>query len=352
VSEKIGEKLNRILAVVISVLLATILIAHAFPSYATESAVAAPPATGSAVAVPSASGSAVAVPSASGSAVAVPSATGSAAAVSSPAGVATPAGVTTAVTPSGVATAATPSGVATTQPATTYAAFTSSFASTLYLPGTDLIRLQPIRTYLDRSKPMVALTFDDGPAQYTEHVVDLLEKYDCRATFCMLGERIKAQTDRVRRVAAQGSQIVGHSWDHKSFTAIPKKKVKRQLQKTDDAIKAITGEKPKMYRPPYGAIDKGVRKASKKQRLAMLMWSIDTLDWKYRNEKKILKKIQKDVADGKIILLHDIHETTANAMDSVIPWLQSAGYELVTVAELMYYRGDTVKPGQTYNGGY
>jgi peptidoglycan/xylan/chitin deacetylase (PgdA/CDA1 family) len=263
---------------------------------------------------------------------------------------ATPPGFATAVTSSGGAMAVASSGGAMSLSATTYAAFTSSFAATLYLPGTDLIRPQSVRTYLDRSKPMVALTFDDGPSQYTEHVVDLLETYDCRATFCMLGERIKAQTDRTRRVAAQGSQIVGHSWDHQSFTAISKKKVKRQLQKTDDAIKAITGEKPKMYRPPYGAINKSVRKISKKQRLSMLMWSVDTLDWKYRNEAKILKKIQKDVADGKIILLHDIHETTTNSMDSVIPWLQSAGYELVTVAELMYYRGDTVKPGQVYNG--
>ncbi|MDR3225492.1 MAG: polysaccharide deacetylase family protein [Clostridiales Family XIII bacterium] len=233
----------------------------------------------------------------------------------------------------------------------TYAAFTSSIAAKFYLPGTKMLRQQPIRTYLDRSKPMVALTFDDGPAQYTEHIVDLLKRYNCRATFCMLGNRIKPQADRVRLVAAQGSEIVGHSWDHKSLPGLSKKKIKAELKKTNAAIKAVSGVRPTMYRPPYGAINDKVRKVSKKQRLAILTWSFDSSDWKSRDIAKIFKQIKKNAEDGQIILLHDIHEPTSESVDRILPWLISKGYQPVTVSELMYYKGITIKPGNTYNDG-
>lgn len=237
-------------------------------------------------------------------------------------------------------------------PATTYGAFASSIAADLYLPGTKMIRLQPIRTYLDPAKPMIALTFDDGPAQYTEHVVELLRQYGCRATFCMVGNRIKPQKDRARGVAAQGSQIIGHSWDHKNLVALSKKEIKKELKKTNDAIRSVTGEQPTMYRPPYGAINGKVRSVSKKQNLSMFLWSLDTLDWELRNEKKILRKIKKNISDGDIVLLHDIHEKTSLAMDTVIPWLVGEGYELVTLSELMYYRGVEVRAGERYNNAY
>jgi peptidoglycan/xylan/chitin deacetylase (PgdA/CDA1 family) len=234
---------------------------------------------------------------------------------------------------------------------TTYGAFTSSFAATMYLPGTNTIRVQPIRTYLDRSKPMIALTFDDGPSQYTKHIVDLLEKYGCRATFCVLGNRVKPQVDRVRAVAAQGSEVIGHSWDHKNLTALSKKKIRWELKRTNYAIRSVTGVRPMMYRPPFGAYDKNVRKVSKKMNLALLTWSLDTKDWKSLDPKRIYIRIKKYSERDQILLLHDIHETTAEAMDKVIPWLVGQGYELVTVSELMYYKGIDIKPGRVYNDG-
>jgi peptidoglycan/xylan/chitin deacetylase (PgdA/CDA1 family) len=234
---------------------------------------------------------------------------------------------------------------------TTYGAFTSSYAATMCLPGTDMIRVQPIRTYLDRSKPMIALTFDDGPSQYTEHIVELLERYDCRATFCVLGNRVKPQAGRVRAIAAQGSEVIGHSWNHKNLTALSKKKVLKELKKTNRAIKSVTGVMPTMYRPPYGAYDKKLRKASKKLDLALLTWSLDTKDWKSLDPKRVSVRIRKYAERDQILLLHDIHESTAEAMDKVIPWLVRHGYELVTVSELMYYKGIDIKPGRVYNDG-
>ncbi|MDR1043145.1 MAG: polysaccharide deacetylase family protein [Clostridiales Family XIII bacterium] len=242
---------------------------------------------------------------------------------------------------------------AATSPAilTTYGAFTSSYAATMYLPGTKMIRIQPIRTYLDRSKPMIALTFDDGPSQYTGHIVELLAKYDCRATFCVLGNRVKPQADRVRAVAAQGSEVMGHSWDHKNLTALSKKKIRRELKRTNYAIKSVTGVRPTMYRPPYGAYDKEVLKVSKKLNLALLTWSLDTKDWKSLDPKRVYIRIKKYAERDQILLMHDIHESTAEAMDKVIPWLVNQGYELVTVSELMYYKDIKIKPGKIYNDG-
>ncbi|MDR1291835.1 MAG: polysaccharide deacetylase family protein [Clostridiales Family XIII bacterium] len=248
---------------------------------------------------------------------------------------------------------AAPAAVAATGPAipTAYGAFTSSYAAAMYLPGTNTIRVQPIRTYLDRSKPMIALTFDDGPSQYTEHIVELLDRYDCRATFCVIGNRVGPQKGRVRAVAAQGSEVVGHSWDHKNLTSLSKKKIRRELKKTNQAIKSVTGVRPAMYRPPYGAYDEKVRKASKKLHLALLTWSYDTKDWKSLDPKKVYGRIKKHAEGDQILLMHDIHESTAIAMDKVIPWLVGQGYELVTVSELMYYKGIDIKPGIVYNDG-
>jgi peptidoglycan/xylan/chitin deacetylase (PgdA/CDA1 family) len=235
-------------------------------------------------------------------------------------------------------------------PISAYAAFTASDAATMYLPGTDILRVQPIRTYLDRTKPMIALTFDDGPAQYTERIVELLRSYGCRATFCVLGEKVKGQADRVRMVAAQGSELVGHSWDHQSLPGLPKKGIRKELKKTNNAIRAVTGVSPAMHRPPYGAIDEKVRSASKQQKLAILTWSFDTYDWKLRDAEKLFKRIKRKAGDGQIILMHDIHEPTAESMEKTIPWLVEQGYELVTVSELFYYKGVRPKPGKVYNG--
>jgi peptidoglycan/xylan/chitin deacetylase (PgdA/CDA1 family) len=234
---------------------------------------------------------------------------------------------------------------------TTYGAFSSSCAATMYLPGTNIIRIQPIRTYLDRSKPMIALTFDDGPSQYTEHIVELLDRYGCRATFCVLGNRVRPQTDRVRAVAAQGSEVIGHSWDHKKLTALPKKKIRWELKRTNYAIRSVTGVRPTMYRPPYGAYDKKVCKVSKKLNLALLTWSLDTKDWRSLDPKRVYIRIKKYAERDQILLMHDIHESTAEAMDKVIPWLVGRGYELVTVSELMYYKGIDIEPGRIYNDG-
>jgi peptidoglycan/xylan/chitin deacetylase (PgdA/CDA1 family) len=215
----------------------------------------------------------------------------------------------------------------------------------------DRPTISGIRMDLDPDKPMIALTFDDGPTVHTEELVTLLEKHEGRATFCMVGNRIEKQADRVRMAADQGSQIIGHSWDHKQLTDLSKKKISSELKKTNDAIEKITGVRPVLYRPPYGAINDKVKEISKEENLSMLTWSLDSKDWASRDAKKIYKRIKNKTKDGQIVLLHDLHSETVDAMKKAIPWLIEEGYQLVTVEELFYYRDVEVKPGETYNHG-
>jgi peptidoglycan/xylan/chitin deacetylase (PgdA/CDA1 family) len=204
---------------------------------------------------------------------------------------------------------------------------------------------------IDPDKPMIALTFDDGPAIDTVRILEILKDNNCHATFCVVGNRIKNNAKTLRKAVKQGNQVVGHSWDHKQLTKLSKTKITLELTKTNNAIKKATGVTPDMYRPPYGAINDKVRKISKAQGLSMLLWSVDSLDWKYRTTRSINSRIMSAVRDGSIILCHDIHPTTAVAMEKVIPALVKEGYQLVTVKELMKAKGIKTKPGKRYAQG-
>jgi peptidoglycan/xylan/chitin deacetylase (PgdA/CDA1 family) len=215
-----------------------------------------------------------------------------------------------------------------------------------------LKKAERAKTYkVNPKKPMVALTFDDGPSADTKRILKVLKANKGRATFCVLGNRVKQYSGTIKQMLKQGSLVVGHSWDHKQLTKLSKAQIKKELSKTSAAIEKVTGEKPVMYRPPYGAIDKNVKRVSKQLGESILMWSVDTLDWKYRNANTIYNKVMSNVRDGSIILCHDIHTTTADAMERVIPALKEKGYQLVTVEELMEAKGIEMKPGERYSQG-
>jgi peptidoglycan/xylan/chitin deacetylase (PgdA/CDA1 family) len=134
------------------------------------------------------------------------------------------------------------------------------------------------------------------------------------------------------------------------FTKLTDEKIRRQLKRTNDVIEDVIGTRPALYRPPYGAVNKKVRRISKEQGLAILMWNFDSDDWRSRSPKKIFKKVKKNAADGEVVLLHDLRRPTTNAMKKLIPWLTKKGYQLVTVSELMYYKNIEIKAGESYNG--
>ena len=186
-----------------------------------------------------------------------------------------------------------------------------------YLKGADLEAYQNYES--KRHEKMVALTFDDGPdAKTTPQALDILKKYGVKATFFMLGQNVVSNPDIVKRVKNEGHQIGIHTWDQEIFD-------------TQTAIYNVVGIKPTITRPPYGAINSTIQNAIDQ---SFIMWNVDSLDWKTRNTKAIMQEVAK-TQPGSIILMHDIHQTSIDALPSVIQYLQNNGYTLVTVDELL-----------------
>ena len=192
---------------------------------------------------------------------------------------------------------------------------------------------------------MVALTFDDGPGKRTGELLDALEKYNAHATFFMLGQKVPSYETEVKKMKEIGCELGSHSYDHTNLVSLDSKGVKKQMSDTDNNIKKAVGSGVTVMRPPYGAINDTVRK---NVGLPMILWNIDTLDWKTRNAKKTINTVMKNVGDGDIILLHDIHTESVDAAIKLIPKLQKAGYQLVTVSEMAAAKGLELEDGGKY----
>lgn len=183
---------------------------------------------------------------------------------------------------------------------------------------------------------LVALTFDDGPhKKVTKQILSLLEKYDAKATFFLVGNQVAGNESIVKDILAKGHEIGNHSWNHANLPKLSSNNIKAQINKTNTAIFNATGQYPTVFRPPYGEVNEAVAELST---VPIVMWSIDTLDWKYRDARKLLPKVKSTLKNNDIILMHDIHQSTADGLESVLVYLQKEGYECVTVSELHAYQ--------------
>lgn len=201
------------------------------------------------------------------------------------------------------------------------------------------------QTTIKKDKPMVALTFDDGPNHNTTHILDILEKYGVKATFFILGSNIKGNEETIKRMSNLGMEIGSHMYSHKLITKLKDKQITAEIKQVDDLIFNVIGKYPTLLRPSYGTVNKRIKKLIDKP---IIIWNIDTLDWKYHNSKQIANRIFKDISDGDIILMHDIYRATANSLEITIPKLLEQGYQLVTVTELLYYKGIPTQKGKVY----
>ena len=203
---------------------------------------------------------------------------------------------------------------------------------------------------LDFSKPMVALTFDDGPySPATNRILDVLEKYNGKATFFVVGDRVSTYSDCIKREFSLGCEIGNHTYSHTILTSAGASEIKSQLSKASKEVKKITGVAPTLMRPPGGAFNSTVKQNAD---YPMIIWSVDTLDWKTRSASSTVSAIKNNVKDGSIVLMHDLYVPTAEAVEEFVPWLVKKGYQLVTVSELMSARGVTMKNGEPYYNGY
>ena len=198
---------------------------------------------------------------------------------------------------------------------------------------------------IDPSKPMVAITFDDGPNPETTNVMlDALEENYALATFFCLGQNVGYYPDVVKREYELGMEVGTHTFAHKQLTALGAEELDSEISKAVKANEDVLGFKPKLMRPPYGAANKTVLKAVGNYGLCCMNWSLDTEDWKTKNADATYKMVMT-ATDGDVVLLHDIHQYNVDAVKRFVPDLMAAGFQLVTVPELYENRGETLDPG-------
>lgn len=198
--------------------------------------------------------------------------------------------------------------------------------------------------YIDPSKPMVALTFDDGPDVQVDGVLmDELEKVNGRATFFVVGQRVEKFPEDIKNTVERGHEIGNHSYDHDiHLSSKGQEYIRNEFDKTDDAVEKAAGVRPALVRLPGGNISNDVKAVVKKP---LIFWSIDTEDWRSRDAVKTQNSILSQVKDGDIVLMHALYLSTAQACKTVIPELHARGYQLVTVSELIHFRGQNVQGG-------
>ena len=192
---------------------------------------------------------------------------------------------------------------------------------------------------VDPSRPMIALTFDDGPAAPDNRILAALEAVGGRATFFMVGQNVKGHQDIIRRMMADGCELGNHSWNHPQLNKLSAGEVRSQINRTNDAIAAVAGHGATVMRCPYGATGGSVKSVLADMGYASILWSIDTLDWKTRNASSTVSSVLNNVKDGDIILMHSLYGATAEAVETMVPELVRRGYQLVTVSELAAARG-------------
>ncbi|MFF4992648.1 polysaccharide deacetylase family protein [Streptosporangium saharense] len=192
----------------------------------------------------------------------------------------------------------------------------------------------------------VALTFDDGPGPYTGKLLDILAGHQARATFFVLGRMVaEDRGENVRRMVVEGHELGNHTWDHLPLTQLTEKAIRFELTNTQKIVRRLAGVKMTMMRPPYGSTGKRVAAEASRLGLAQVLWSVDTLDWRDRDTRMVTQRATQ-ATPGAIVLMHDIHATTVEAVPAILTQFTQRGYTFVTLSEL--YGVPRLVPGRAY----
>lgn len=202
----------------------------------------------------------------------------------------------------------------------------------------DQVLNEPVKV-IDPNKPMIALTFDDGPTRkYTTAILDSLKENNASATFFILGSRANSAPDLLQRMILEGNEIGNHTYSHKQLTTLSKQRIEEEISATQESIHNITNKYPDVIRPPYGSRNDQVMSCAGDKRI--VTWTLDTEDWRSKDVKAIVKHVLDTVKDKDIILMHDLYASSAEAVMILVPELVERGYQLVTVSELYEYSQD------------
>ena len=185
----------------------------------------------------------------------------------------------------------------------------------------------------------IALTFDDGPSRRnTEEILSILEEFGIRATFFVIGKNAEQDPDRIKMIYDAGHEIGNHTYTHAYISKISKDALEEEISKTEKILIEITGEKPKVFRPPGGFYNDAALEVLEKKGYQNVLWSLDTRDWSMPKSETIVAKIEENASGGDIILFHDLEDKrlpTPEALRRILPYLKENGYEFVTVSELL-----------------
>lgn len=196
-----------------------------------------------------------------------------------------------------------------------------------------------------KQRPMIALTFDDGPGEYTEELLNCLVENNAKATFFMLGQNVEAYPEIAKELSDAGMELGNHSYSHPDLVTIGADAAAQQVSNTDAALKAATGFEATVMRPPGGSFNDSVKAAIDHP---LIIWSIDTRDWATKSEDQTYQVVMDNAQDGSVVLMHDIHEWSVKAAIRMIPDLIAKGFKLVTVSELAEAKGKNLQSGNAY----
>lgn len=198
--------------------------------------------------------------------------------------------------------------------------------------------IKKTKRILDPNKPMIALTFDDGPANKDNltRIMKIMEQYDGAASFFMLGQQVERHPELVQELSLKGHEIGNHTYAHTTYNGSNLEKIKEEITRTDRIIYQATGQPVSYYRPVGGSYDQTL---VEKIDHGVVMWNVDTQDWLIRKPERIFEETIKGLQDGAIVLFHDIYGSTVTAIEQLVPYLTQQGYQLVTLSELAEYKG-------------
>ena len=198
---------------------------------------------------------------------------------------------------------------------------------------------------INTNKKLVAITFDDGPGPYTNKLLDILNANKAHATFFMLGNNLEKYRSVVLNVYNSGNEIGYHSYAHTNFKRQDIATIKSELDQSNAILKNITGTTFSLIRPPYGSINNEIKEAID---ASFILWSVDTEDWRHKDSEYLLNYVLENIYAGAIILFHDIHTSSVDAMAKILPYLYVEGYQVVTVSDLAKNYNVTLEPHKAY----
>ncbi len=189
-------------------------------------------------------------------------------------------------------------------------------------------------------KKVVALTFDDGPHETkTEKILEVLDKYNIKATFFIIGQNAKKYPEVLKKTFDAGHDIGNHTYDHKSIYKLSGELVAEEVKKCSDIIESIIGYRPSIFRPPEGFMNDSLAQIVKDHGYKIILWKVDTYDWKGKSAQDIYHNVTENVKNGDFILMHDYiwkRSYTPEALDIIIPFLIKQGFQFCTVSEMIF----------------